>query len=131
MLGGLSIHVASLTARRQGNTPFKDLEAIMIRRSMFARVVLIVLCAAATAPFVAQNFLLAQNSTQFEIKATRNVMIAARDGVHLATDVYLPSRADLINGQFPTIVERTPYNKDTAAEAVVKYFVPRGYVVIY
>ena len=30
----------------------------------------------------------------------------------------------------PTIVERTPYNKDTAAAAAVKYFVPRGYAVV-
>ena len=66
----------------------------------------------------------------FEVVATRNVMVAARDGVHLATDVYAPGRGGVVSGRFPTIVERTPYNKDSGAEPQVQYFVPRGYVVV-
>lgn len=38
----------------------------------------------------------------------KNVMVPMRDGVHLATDVYRPHR----QGQFPTLVERMPYNKE-------------------
>src|ERR1700730_3404648 len=72
----------------------------------------------------------AQTVAGFDVEERRNVMVAARDGVHLATDVYLPARNGA-TGQVPTIVERTPYNKDTAAAAAVKYFVPRGYAVVY
>jgi putative CocE/NonD family hydrolase len=73
----------------------------------------------------------AQAGEPFEIVATRNVMVAARDGVRLATDIYAPGRSGTVAGRFATIVERTPYNKDTAADAVTKYFVPRGYVVVF
>jgi putative CocE/NonD family hydrolase len=38
----------------------------------------------------------------------RDVMIAMRDGVHLATDIYLPPEGD---GPFPVLLERTPYDK--------------------
>jgi len=57
-------------------------------------------------------------------------MLGVRDGVRLATDVYLPGRGGLTTGRFPAIVERTPYNKDGAADALSGYFVPRGYVVV-
>ena len=57
-------------------------------------------------------------------------MVAARDGVRLATDVYVPGHGGATPARFPTIVERTPYNKDGAADALTKYFVPRGYVVV-
>lgn len=73
----------------------------------------------------------AQAGNPFEIVATRNVMVAARDGVRLATDIYAPGRGGTITGRFPTIVERTVYNKDTTGDAVTKYFVPRGYVVVF
>src|SRR5947207_11849211 len=72
----------------------------------------------------------AQADRPYEIVATRNVMVAARDGVHLATDVYAPGRGGAISGRFPAVVERTVYNKDTSADALTPYFVPRGYVVV-
>ncbi len=72
-----------------------------------------------------------QAAEAYEIVATRNVMVAARDGVTLATDVYAPGRGgSAAAGRFPTIVERTVYNKDSVAEVLTKYFVPRGYVVV-
>jgi uncharacterized protein len=73
----------------------------------------------------------AQSGDRYEIVATRNVMVPARDGVRLATDVYAPGRAGTVTGRFPTIVERTVYNKDTTADDVVKFFVPRGYAVVF
>lgn len=73
----------------------------------------------------------AQTEDRYEIVATRNVMVAARDGVRLATDVYAPGRGGSVTGRFPTIVERTVYNKDDTAASVVNYFVPRGYAVVY
>ncbi len=42
----------------------------------------------------------------------RNVMVPMRDGVRLATDVYLPARdGQILPGRFPTLFARTPYGK--------------------
>src|SRR2546430_14875623 len=38
----------------------------------------------------------------------KNVMVAMRDGVHLAADVYRPVE----EGQHPVLLMRLPYNKD-------------------
>src|SRR4051812_37750999 len=65
---------------------------------------------------------LAQAGERYEIAATHDVMVAARDGVRLATDVYLPGKGGTTTGRFPTIVERTPYNKASAANELVPYF---------
>lgn len=73
----------------------------------------------------------AQTSDRYDIVPTRNVMVAARDGVRLATDVYAPGRGGSVTDRFPTIVERTVYNKDDTAASVANYFVPRGYAVVY
>jgi len=72
----------------------------------------------------------AQSAAQYDIVAARHVMVAARDGVKLATDVYRPAKNGLpVDGRFPTILQRTPYNKERDA-ALADFFVPRGYVVI-
>lgn len=61
----------------------------------------------------------------------KNVMVAMRDGVRLATDLYFPARDGVkLEGKFPAILERTPYNKDRAATDWALDFVSRGYVVI-
>jgi len=75
----------------------------------------------------------------------RDIMVAARDGIGLATDIYRPPG----NGPFPVILERTPYDKSapsrserTAADMAVGaaprsradlagYFVARGYAVVF
>jgi uncharacterized protein len=71
----------------------------------------------------------------------RDITIPARDGVHLATDIYRPDGA----GPFPVILERTPYDKSapsrseiTAAdptprsrEWLAQYFTDAGYAVAY
>jgi putative CocE/NonD family hydrolase len=71
----------------------------------------------------------------------RDLMVAARDGVLLATDVYRPEGA----GPFPVILERTPYDKSAPSrseitatdpkprsrEAVAAYFVETGYAIAY
>ena len=42
----------------------------------------------------------------------RDTMIAMRDGIHLATDIYRPARGGQpIDAAFPVIFERTPYDK--------------------
>ena len=72
----------------------------------------------------------AQSGGSYEIVVTRDVMIAARDGVRLAANVYLPGRGGTVTGRFPTVVERTPYNKDSGEGQLPRYFVPRGYAVV-
>jgi putative CocE/NonD family hydrolase len=71
----------------------------------------------------------------------RDVMIMARDGVRLATDIYRPEGA----GPYPIIIERTPYDKSAPSrseitasdpkpwsrEAVARYFVDADYAVAY
>lgn len=82
----------------------------------------------------------------YEVLLQSKVMVPMRDGVRLATDVYLPATEGRIaSGRFPTIIERTPYNRtqDSRSEIdanasrrhtrmeVARTFVERGYIVIY
>ena len=71
----------------------------------------------------------------------KETMVPCRDGVRLATDVYLPDDA----GPWPVILERTPYGKRevsrsevTAADpvpitrpALAAYFTAHGYAVVF
>jgi uncharacterized protein len=67
----------------------------------------------------------------YERKELRDIMVPARDGLKLGTNLYLPARGGLIvDGRFPAIVERTPYNKDSVNGSLVEYFVSRGYAVV-
>ena len=82
----------------------------------------------------------------FDVALTSDVMIAMRDGVRLATDIYRPTRnGKPVPGRFPVILERTPYGKTVVSRSelsvadptpksraeVAAFFVSRGYVVIY
>ena len=91
---------------------------------------IVALAALSLARFPLPALAQAQDSTPFEVVASRNVMVTSRDGVRLATDVYTPGRGGVVSGRFPTIVERTPYNMASGAESQVQYFVPLGYAVV-
>lgn len=68
----------------------------------------------------------------YTVMPTKGVMVAMRDGVKLATDIYRPAANGTADGgKFPALLERTPYGRDRGAAAVSSYFVPRGYVVVY
>src|SRR5215471_17744765 len=87
----------------------------------------------------------AQTDALYEVTETKDVMVAMRDGVRLATNVYRPARNGApAGGRFPVLLQRTPYNKDAVggdvlptsdpvvrarleAARAAKYFVPRGY----
>jgi len=72
----------------------------------------------------------AQDSVRYGALASKDAMIAMRDGVRLATDTYRPSRNGVaVEGRFPAILERTPYGKERLA-GLADYFATRGYVVI-
>jgi uncharacterized protein len=71
-----------------------------------------------------------ESKPRYGIVASKNVMVAMRDGVRLATDIYRPSVDGMpVTEKFPVVLERTPYNKD-GDEAWARYFVPRGYIVV-
>ena len=54
---------------------------------------------------------------EFDVHLTENVMVAMRDGVRLATDVYCPARDGRpVDDRRPVLLHRTPYNK-TETEA--------------
>jgi putative CocE/NonD family hydrolase len=71
---------------------------------------------------------------QYDSLCLPNVMVPMRDGVRLATDVYLPALGGRLAhgrrapGRFPVILERTPYDKAAAGPvANGRYFARRGY----
>ena len=73
----------------------------------------------------------AQPDQRYEIVLSKDVMITMRDGVKLATDIYRPARHGVpVEGKFPVVMERTPYNKDGGGANTATFFVPRGYVVV-
>ena len=68
----------------------------------------------------------------YDVTCRKNVMTPMRDGVRLASDIYFPSlNGSPAEGQYPVIVERTPYDK-TAPRQVTNacYFARRGYVTV-
>ena len=69
---------------------------------------------------------LAQSKAEpiYDIIVEEDVMIPMSDGTLLATDVYRPD----VEGKFPALVERTPYNKSSFVGNA--YFAERGYVYV-
>ena len=68
----------------------------------------------------------------FEVVVERDVMVAMRDGVRLATDIYRPASGGVpVPGPFPVILERTPYDKGAPRFVVqARFFAEHGYVVL-
>lgn len=63
-----------------------------------------------------------------QVRIRKNVMMPARDGVRLATDIYLPDGELTPQGPFPAILIRTPYDKAGLAETA-EFFTKSGYAV--
>lgn len=62
------------------------------------------------------------------VERQSNVMVPARDGVLLATDIYQSTNSV---GPQPTILHRTPYDKsDSKVVKIAEYFVQHGYTVV-
>lgn len=62
----------------------------------------------------------------------QDLMVAARDGVLLATDVYRPATANVPAAErLPVLLHRTPYDKSEAATvAIAETLAKHGYVVM-
>lgn len=65
---------------------------------------------------------------EFEVVTESNVMMPLRDGVRVAVDLYRPGKAgQVVEGEFPVVLVRTPYNKLGHA-ANGAFYASRGYV---
>lgn len=66
----------------------------------------------------------------FDSSTRGTVMVAMRDGVKLATDVYRPARNNVAaDGKFPVLVTRSPYDKN-GERTRGEQFARHGYVFI-
>ena len=66
----------------------------------------------------------------YEVTVQKDVMVPMRDGIRLATDIYLPTQdGKPIGEKIPTILDRRPYNKD-GCRGYANYYVSRGYAFV-
>jgi putative CocE/NonD family hydrolase len=78
----------------------------------------------------ASDGLACARDTAYGVIVKSDVMVPMRDGVRLATDIYLPAKdGKAIQEKLPTILERTPYGKAGSSEAG-RYFAARGYAFV-
>ncbi len=81
--------------------------------------------------FSAALVLVAQPKQPDRVALTADVMVPMRDGLHLATDIYRPAEnGAALEGKFPALLMRTPYNKTLRGAAFAGYFAAHGYVVV-
>lgn len=69
-----------------------------------------------------------------EPRVERNLFVPMRDGVRLATDLYLPATT---TGPVPVVLIRTPYSKDAKhaafladRDSIIRFFASNGYAVV-
>jgi putative CocE/NonD family hydrolase len=77
-------------------------------------------------------FIHAEGEPKFDVEVQHDVWVTMRDGIRLATDVYLPAvKGIVIPEKLPTILQRTPYDKRGKSDvAIGNYFASHGYVVV-
>src|ERR1700722_3153472 len=75
-----------------------------------------------TATIGATPNLTSTEASDIQVEVLKDIMVPMRDGMKLATDIYLPSKSgQRLAGRFPVVVARTPYNKDYASGDPVEY----------
>jgi putative CocE/NonD family hydrolase len=81
-------------------------------------------------PALGQAPVTVTSKPRYNVEIVRNSLVTVRDGTQLAVDLYLPAQGDRpLQEALPTLLARTPYNKDgMAAEA--SWFAARGYAVV-
>ncbi|HLU99750.1 MAG TPA: CocE/NonD family hydrolase [Acidobacteriota bacterium] len=74
---------------------------------------------------------LAEEQPRFGTTVVKDVMVPMRDGVRLATDLYLPAddQGAPVPGQFPVILMRSPYGKGDVS-SIGTYYTAYGYAVV-
>lgn len=89
---------------------------------------LVVLLAAS--PAAAEGPAVSQREAEYDFVVEKDVAVPVRDGTKLAADVYRPARdGKPVEGRFPTLLTRTPYNKNGAANEG-RYYAQHGYNVV-
>jgi uncharacterized protein len=105
------------------------LQEAHVRRNSPIRTALL-LSSVALAILLTSSYSLAQRTT-YDVIIERDVMVPMRDGVKLATDVYLPAVGDKpAEGRFPALLIRTAYNKERWGPDIVRFFARHGYVSV-
>ena len=68
----------------------------------------------------------------YEVHTETNVPVLMRDGIILMADIHRPARGGRpVEGPFPVLLERTPYNKSTEARVLeAAFFATRGYATV-
>jgi putative CocE/NonD family hydrolase len=80
--------------------------------------------------FLGGSLLQAEPPVAGDLIIRRNLMVPMRDGVKLATDVYLPARdGKPAGGKLPVILTRLPYDKN-GAKKQGEYFARNGYAFV-
>jgi uncharacterized protein len=66
----------------------------------------------------------------YEVVVTKDIHVPMRDGTKLALDLYLPAKdGKPVEGKHPTLLARTPYDKNGQAKEA-RWFAARGYAVV-
>ncbi|TVS17776.1 MAG: CocE/NonD family hydrolase [Gammaproteobacteria bacterium] len=101
------------------------LECAMKRLSLLVTI-LVWLCAG---PATAQSLEGFEGAFPDTMKASYNVQVKMRDGVHLSTDVYLPEP----EGQFPTLLVRDMYSNGSNAlrQRYARFATANGYAFVF
>ncbi len=72
----------------------------------------------------------AWGAAPYEVRVEKNIMVPMRDGVRLATDVYLPMLdGKPVDERLPAILERRPYNKEGCGSTGY-YYASHGYAFV-
>ena len=74
----------------------------------------------------------AGSAQEYDVDVERDVAVAMADGTTLFADVYFPALSgERLGGQWPVLLERTPYDKGRVVySANGRFFAKRGYVVV-
>jgi putative CocE/NonD family hydrolase len=100
------------------------------RRVIWVVLVSLIIPATAAPQALGQGPAAEKRPAGFTVVVEKDVKIAMRDGVRLAADVYRPARGGKpAEGRFPTLLTRTPYDKN-GAKSEGEYYAARGYVVV-
>ena len=75
----------------------------------------------------------ARPKARFEVDVEKDLMVPMRDGVRLATDLYMPAGASERGDALPVVLIRLPYNKQAyrgGAVGPAEFFAGQGYAVV-
>ncbi len=68
------------------------------------------------------------NAKTWDVIVMEDVMVPMRDGVKLATDLYVPAQNGYpVTTRLPALLFRTPYNKQAGGKPMARFFAEHGY----